>query len=113
MPSSTHTPSIVYPYLYAVHVIEEFEQKYSRVINFTAKMLGMDPKDFRDNLVKCFMYRNGRWNSLRETLKYVDKHDLYDHIAGFELEDRKLYLNYVKYFVQDKLIDDKNLLKRD
>lgn len=107
-PSPVH-----YPYFYAESVVYKFIDKYSRVVHFIAKKIGMEPSEFTMLMIKLFMYQNGAWNSIRDTLKYVDKHRLIDEIAHYSRIDTLNYLTKIKYIVQDSLIDKELLLKRD
>ena len=110
---SNHISPVRYPYFYSESVVNKFIDKHSRVTVFIAKKLHKDPRDFRYTLIKLFMDRNGAWNSTRDTIKYIEKHDLYAMIDSLSYENVKKYLTGVKYLVQDSLIDSGNMLKRD
>lgn len=105
----SHSRPHAYPYLYSEGVIDEFLKNYSRVVLFVSKKCHMSAKEFRFNMIKCFMYRNSRWNVLRETLKYIEKHQLYSDMAFYHGPDFEKYLTAVRSLVEDSLIDNEKL----
>lgn len=109
MKYNSHSLPSTYPYHYSEQVIAEFENKYARVMLFISKKLGFTPKYFRLMLINAFMNHNGHWNVVRETLKYVDRHDLYGLIATMTKEEAVKYLTSVRTIVEDWLIDDEKL----
>ena len=101
----------VYSYRYAVLVVDRFIDSYSRVINFVAKKLWMDPKELRDMLVNQFMHKNARWNVTRDMFKKIDRQDLYDELSVYDKETFVKYLTCVKSLSEDWLIDHEKLRK--
>lgn len=101
--------NVRYPYLYAESVVDAFIEKYARVTIFVAKKSGYTVREFRYRLIKLFMDNNVRWNTLREVLKYVDKHQLYDEIAFLSKRDFQKYLTAIKALSHDSFMDNGNL----
>lgn len=106
-----HTRSTVYAFRYSEGVIDAFMEKYSRVCNFVCKKVGLTAQDFKMRLVSSFMYHNAKWNVARETLKYIDKWNLYNEAAFLERPDFLKYLTAVQSLCEDLLIDTENLRK--
>jgi hypothetical protein len=113
MANINSTPSPVrYPYLYAENIVDKFIDSYSRVCIFVAKKSGIDPKRFRMLLIAAFMYRNKRWNIVRDMLKYIHRRELYDEMSFFDPPDFRKYLTHLKYFIEEELIDAGKLDER-
>lgn len=102
----------VYSFRCSVAAVECFIDSYARVCNFVAKKCGMANEDLRNTMIRTFMYENNRWNCFRETLKYIDRHGLYDETAFLERQDFIKYLTAVQSLVTDDLIDSGKLDKR-
>lgn len=98
-----------YPREYSASVVDKFLDNYARVHIFVARMIGKDPKEFREALIRAFMYRNARWNVTRDVLKYVHNQDLYAVLKALSLPDRTIYLTAVKTLCEDFLIDSEKL----
>jgi hypothetical protein len=94
-----------YSYGYSAKIIEEFVEKYARATIFVARKLGFTPREFKHSLIVLFQFRNGKWNSVRDTLKYIDKHRLYGEIQGYEYTIFLKYLTSVRSLVEDILLE--------
>ena len=106
---NTKSKATSYSYRYADEVVNSFIDKRGRTTYFLAKMLGIEPKEFVYGLKKLFMWQNGRWNAVRDTIKYVDNHNLYEMIAKLDYENRLIYLTKVKNFVEDFIISGEKI----
>lgn len=95
-----------YPLEYSQRIVEQFVEKYSRATTFLARKLGISPREFKYSLINLFRFQNNRWNSVRDVIKYVDRHDLYDYLSKYSYEQTVNYLTYIKYIVEDRLISE-------
>lgn len=100
-----------YPYDFAESVISDFENKYARVMVFLARKLGLSPKEFRFRLIKCFMYNNRKWNVLREVMKNIHDQNIYDDLDTYSGKALVKYIQALRTFAEDRLID-KGLLNK-
>lgn len=101
-PSSLH-PS--YSYEYSANVVDSFLDSYARVLIFVAKKLKMDPRELRKRLIKIFQSNQPRWYITRETLKRIEKYDMYHDMAKLSREDFIKYYTCVKSLVEDDWMD--------
>lgn len=104
MTHSTHTP--VYSWQFAHDVVWNFLESYSRVTIFFAKKLGIEPKEYTNQLIEIFRYKNVRWRILREVMKYVQKHGLMDELSRYSRKDFIKYLTSVRWEVEDLYLDE-------
>ena len=109
--SSSHPHRTRYPYLFAESVVDNFLDKYSRVVIFVARKLEMPPKHLRYLLIKTFMLHPAKWNAVRDTLKTVEQQQLYGVLCTLDAENVANYLTCVKTMCEDSLIDEKKLNK--
>ena len=105
--STTSLRESVYSFRCAQQAVNGFAHKYARVINFVAKKLFIEPKSFLDLLIKVFMRDNASWNILRETLKRIDKYNMYGELQPYFGENMIKYLTSVKCDVIDDWLEDK------
>lgn len=103
-PSSLH-PS--YSYEYSATIVDRFLDSYSRVLIFVSKKLRMDPRDLRKYLIKLFQSNQPRWRITRDTLKQIEKYDMYTDMAKLSREDFIKYYTCVKSLVEDDWMDGK------
>lgn len=101
MSSHTHR----YPYDYSYRVVQAFLDSYGRAAIFIGKKLGMSPAEMRDSLVICFAHRPARWNALRDTIKVVEKQDLYAAMRRMTKAECIDYLTAVRSLVDDDMLD--------
>lgn len=95
----------VYDFRFSVSVVDAFLENYGRVHIFVSKKLHRDPMVMRNLFINAFMYRNARWQVLRETLKRVHNQNLYDQIADLTAEETRKYLTCISSLVEDDLIE--------
>ncbi len=98
--------SSVYSWEYSEWVVDGFINKYSRVMTFVAKKLGMPMKHVRLYYVDLFRSKNAKFQILRETLKRIHKQDLYADLARLDRADFLKYLTSVRTLVEDDWLDD-------
>lgn len=110
-PLDGHLKSKRYPFLYSVRIVEDFIIKYSRATCFIAKKLDMDPRDLKLELTKLFMYKNRCWNVWRETIKYIDIHNMYGYLQVYDRSNFIKYLTCIRSLETDFLIDSEKLNK--
>lgn len=96
----------IYPYLYSADVVDAFLGNYGRAAIFIAKKCHMGPADFRQLLIKRFMYNNRRWHVLKDALKAVHRNNLYDVIAPMTRGETIKYLTAVCTLIEDDFIEN-------
>ena len=99
--------SAVYAYRTAAYAVKSFAESYARAMNFTAKKLDMDVHWLIELLIRLFMYRNNAWNFVRDTIKRIEKQDMYAELAQYEGEMFRKYLTSVKSELHDEWLDSK------
>lgn len=95
-----------YPLEYSRDIVESFVQKYARATIYIAKRCGMSPRDFKWSLIKLFRFNNGRWNSVRDTVKYVQRWQLWEEAGRYDFTAFQKYLTCVKTLAEDNLMDN-------
>lgn len=107
-PSEKSVRRRVYSFRNALDAVRPFTISYARATNFIAKKLGFDPKDFVDSLIRLYIYQNPRWNVVRDTIKKVERWNMYEELAQYGRDDLLKYLTCVKTLVEDEYIDAEN-----
>ncbi len=95
----------VYGFRYACDVVNSFAGSYARATNFVAKKLELDPKTFLRMLTRQFMRHNMMWNMTRDTIKRIEKLDMYDDLAQYSVENFTKYLTNEKQLVIEAWLD--------
>lgn len=98
----SHHHRLRYPYQWSADVVHEFVEKHSRVVVFVAKSLGYSPKAFRDALINTLMRNEGQWNRVRDTLKKIDRCDMFDDLRAVKGEYLRAYLTFVSMMVMEE-----------
>jgi len=99
-----------YAYQYSASVVDSFIEKYARATRFFGKIYGLDGRETRKALIKCFQFKNNRWNIVREQIKWVEKTDAYAFLASIGNAGAREYLTAVKYQAEDLWIFEKKHL---
>lgn len=95
----------VYAFRFAVTVVDAFLESYGRVHIFVARKLQIDPIVLKNMLINAFMFRNARWQVIRETFKRIHNLDLYDEMSWMDAGQARKYLTSISSLVEDDLIE--------
>lgn len=102
----SNLPSL-YSYRFARDVVERFMESYSRGCNFVVRLLGIDLVELQTYLIKCVRSPNQtNWEAMKRIIKMHEREDMQDY-RRWSFEEGKKYLTYVKYAVQDDILDGK------
>lgn len=94
-----------YSYDYSTRVVHDFVDSYSRATSFVADMCFIDRRKFVQTLINLFAHNNRRFQFVRDTIKMVERADLYRDIARIPADDRPKYLTAVRTLIEDEWLD--------
>lgn len=109
-PAKTPHAGTQYSLKYSREVVDQFLDSYARATIGIARILGIPPKDFVDSLVNLFAFNNQRFKVIRETIKYVDKHQLIPEIIKYGFAERIEYFKEIRSIIEDAMLDQQMLL---
>lgn len=95
----------VYSFRNADDVVRAFMRKYARVSVNICKMQGVPIEGLRNYLIGLYMYRNARWNRVREILKRLQDADEIDYLYHLSKADRPKYIQMLSSLMEDEWLE--------
>lgn len=98
-----------YAKAWATDVVLEFLEKYGRATETFASILGISYQTCKESLVHALRFNQRRYEMLKHTIKNLSKHmDLFTS-SRLNNDQKRKYLTYVKWDIQDHVIDQQKI----